>query len=225
MNQLLDSVVIALQAIWANKLRSFMTVLGNIVAVTSIVTVVSLIQGLNATVSDLIVSDIGADSFTIARRGIVRSEEDEERTRNNPLLTMDEAERGTRLRGQHRLRDGHRRPQRHGVVRDDGAREHPDHRGHQRVRELLQLQRRTGPDDDADRGRAQPPGRDRRLGRRRPAVRRRRTRSTRPSASPASSSASSASARRRARRSASRRTASPSSRSAPTCGCSARDSR
>jgi putative ABC transport system permease protein len=92
MNQLLDSVGIALQAVWANKLRSFMTVLGNIVAVSSIVTVVSLIQGLNATVTDAIVSDIGADSFTIARRGIVRSEDDEERTRNNPLLTMDEIE-------------------------------------------------------------------------------------------------------------------------------------
>ena len=92
MNQILDSVAIALQAIWSNKLRSFMTVLGNIVAVTSIVTVVSLIQGLNATVSDLIVSDIGADSFTIVRRGIVRSEEDEERTRNHPLLTMREAD-------------------------------------------------------------------------------------------------------------------------------------
>jgi putative ABC transport system permease protein len=91
MSQLLDSILIALRAIWANKLRSFMTVLGNIVAVTSIITVVSLIQGLNATVSDLIVSDIGADSFTIARRGIIRSEDDEERTRNNPLLTMDEA--------------------------------------------------------------------------------------------------------------------------------------
>jgi len=92
MNQLLDSVWIALQAVWANKLRSFMTVLGNIVAVTSIVTVVSLIQGLNAMVTDAIVTDIGADSFTIARRGIVRSEDDEERTRNNPLLTMDEAD-------------------------------------------------------------------------------------------------------------------------------------
>ena len=92
MNQLLDSVWIALQAVWANKLRSFMTVLGNIVAVTSIVTVVSLIQGLNAMVTDAIVTDIGADSFTIARRGIVRSEDDEERTRNNPLLTMAEAD-------------------------------------------------------------------------------------------------------------------------------------
>src|SRR5688572_25316829 len=92
MNQIYESIAIALQAVWANKLRSFMTVLGNVVAVTSIVTVVSLIQGMNAMVTDLIVSDIGADSFTIARRGIVRSEEDEERTRNNPLLTMAEAD-------------------------------------------------------------------------------------------------------------------------------------
>ena len=38
-------------AIWANKLRSFLTVLGNIVAVTSIIAVVSLIQGMNAYVS------------------------------------------------------------------------------------------------------------------------------------------------------------------------------
>jgi putative ABC transport system permease protein len=91
LNQIRESVVIALQAIWANKLRSFMTVLGNIVAVTSIVAVVSLIQGMNAMVTDAIVTDIGADSFTIQRRGLVRSEDDEERTRNNPLLTMDEA--------------------------------------------------------------------------------------------------------------------------------------
>jgi putative ABC transport system permease protein len=92
MNQILESVAIALQAIWANKLRSFMTVLGNIVAVTSIVTVVSLIQGMDAMVSSAIVSDVGADGFTIQRRGIIRTEEEEERTRNNPFLTLAEAD-------------------------------------------------------------------------------------------------------------------------------------
>ncbi|HKE83225.1 MAG TPA: ABC transporter permease [Vicinamibacterales bacterium] len=91
MNQIKDSIVIALQAIWANKLRSFMTVLGNIVAVTSIVTVVTLIQGMNAMVSDAIVSDVGADAFTIQRRPPIRSQDDEERTRANPLLTLREA--------------------------------------------------------------------------------------------------------------------------------------
>jgi putative ABC transport system permease protein len=92
MNQIVDSIVIALQAIWANKLRSFMTVLGNIVAVTSIVTVVTLIQGMNGMVADAIVSDVGADSFTVQRRPPILNEDDEERTRNNPLITIEEAD-------------------------------------------------------------------------------------------------------------------------------------
>ena len=92
MNQILDSIGIALQAIWASKLRSFMTVLGNVVAVTSIVTVVSLIQGLNAMVSDAIITDVGADSFVVQRMGLIRSEEEAERARNNPLITLDEAD-------------------------------------------------------------------------------------------------------------------------------------
>ena len=89
--QLADARAVPLDAIWGAKLRSFMTVLGNIVAVTSIIAVVSLIQGLNATVSDLIVSDIGADSFTIQRMPPIRTEADEERVRANPRITLTEA--------------------------------------------------------------------------------------------------------------------------------------
>jgi hypothetical protein len=92
MNQIFDSIVIALQAIWANKLRSFMTVLGNIVAVTSIVTVVTLIQGMNGMVADALMSGIGADSFTIQRRPPIFNEDDEERARNNPMITIEEAD-------------------------------------------------------------------------------------------------------------------------------------
>jgi putative ABC transport system permease protein len=92
MHQILESIAIALRSIWANKLRSFMTVLGNIVAVTSIVTVVSLIQGMNAMVSNAIVTDVGADAFTIQRLPPVRTAEDEDRTRNNPLVTLAEAD-------------------------------------------------------------------------------------------------------------------------------------
>ena len=92
MHYFLESAVIALHAIWSNKLRSFLTVLGNIVAVTSIIAVVSLIQGMNAYVTDAIVTDVGADNFTIQRTPVVRSEEDEERVRNNPRVTMDDAQ-------------------------------------------------------------------------------------------------------------------------------------
>jgi putative ABC transport system permease protein len=92
MNQVFDSILIALQAIWANKLRSFMTVLGNIVAVTSIVTVVTLIQGMNGMVADAIVSDIGADNFTVQRMPPIFNEDEADRNRNNPLITLDEAD-------------------------------------------------------------------------------------------------------------------------------------
>ncbi len=87
-----EMVRIALTAIWANKLRSFLTILGNIVAVTSIITLVSLIQGITEEVKDVILSEVGADAFLVDRRGIMRSEEDLERTRNNPRITLDDAD-------------------------------------------------------------------------------------------------------------------------------------
>src|SRR3990172_7865916 len=91
MDQLLEAASIALNAIWTNKLRSFLTVLGNIVAVTSIIAVVSLVQGMNAYVTDVIVSGVGADNFTVQRTPVVRTEEDEERVRSFPRVTLDDA--------------------------------------------------------------------------------------------------------------------------------------
>jgi putative ABC transport system permease protein len=90
-NQFYEAAMIALGAIWSNKLRSFLTVLGNIVAVTSIIAVVSLVQGMNGYVKTAILSGVGADNFTIQRMPIVRSEADEERVRNNPRIKLEEA--------------------------------------------------------------------------------------------------------------------------------------
>jgi putative ABC transport system permease protein len=87
-NKFLDSAAIAIAAIWSAKLRSFMTVLGNIVAVTSIIAVVSLIQGLNASVKDAIVSQAGADSFNIQQFPVTRSDEDFDRVRSNPRISL-----------------------------------------------------------------------------------------------------------------------------------------
>src|SRR5712691_1060941 len=90
--QFAESIRLALQTIWGNKLRSLMTVLGNIVAVSSIVTVVSLIQGMNAMVSNAIVTEASADAFTIQRLGIIRSDDERERMQRNPSVTLDEAD-------------------------------------------------------------------------------------------------------------------------------------
>jgi putative ABC transport system permease protein len=91
MSQIFESVKLALSSIWANKLRSLLTLLGNIVAISSIITVVSLIQGVNSAVTNAIVSDLGADSFTIQRVGIIRSEDEAERQRGNPRVTLADA--------------------------------------------------------------------------------------------------------------------------------------
>ena len=91
MSQIFESVRLALASIWANKLRSLLTLLGNIVAVSSIITVVALITGVNEAVSDAIVSDLGADSFVINRTGITQNEDEFERQQNNPDVTIDDA--------------------------------------------------------------------------------------------------------------------------------------
>lgn len=92
MSQILESVRLALASVWANKLRSLLTLLGNIVAVSSIITVVALITGVNAAVTDAIVSDLGADSFVVQRTGITQNEDEFERQRSNPNVTLADME-------------------------------------------------------------------------------------------------------------------------------------
>src|SRR5262245_6900850 len=68
-----------------------MTVLGNIVAVTSIIAVVSLIQGLNASVKQAILNQAGADSFLVQQFPITRSDEEFDKVRSNPRITSADA--------------------------------------------------------------------------------------------------------------------------------------
>jgi len=88
---LIEGLRIALDAIWANKLRSFLTVLGNIIAVTSIILVVTIIQGVNHEVTDLF-SGEGADLFTVERMGLAFSQEQAREMRNRPRLISADAD-------------------------------------------------------------------------------------------------------------------------------------
>ena len=85
-----EMVWVALSAIWANKLRSFLTILGNVVAIGSIMTLVSLIEGINDEVANVIVSEVGADSFTVERVGLIASFDDFRETSSNPRITLDD---------------------------------------------------------------------------------------------------------------------------------------
>lgn len=88
---IVEMIRVALSAIWANKLRSFLTTLGNIVAVASIVALVSLIQGINDEVSSVLLSQVGADSFMVDREGPTMNVDDWERMQRNPRITLDDA--------------------------------------------------------------------------------------------------------------------------------------
>jgi putative ABC transport system permease protein len=84
-----EAVKIALQSLWANKLRSVLTLLGVVIGVTSVIAVVTLVNGANTYVTTKF-SRYGADVFTVSRMPqIITSSEDYQRyqKRKNILFT------------------------------------------------------------------------------------------------------------------------------------------
>jgi putative ABC transport system permease protein len=61
-----ETIKLAFDAIWSHKLRSVLTLLGMIIGVTSVVIIVSLIQGFNRYVDEKI-AGIGAKAFSVRR--------------------------------------------------------------------------------------------------------------------------------------------------------------
>ena len=61
-----ETIKLAFAAIWAHKLRSFLTLLGMIIGVTAFMVVLSLLQGFSVYVDEKI-AGIGSNSFTIRR--------------------------------------------------------------------------------------------------------------------------------------------------------------
>ncbi len=89
-----ETLKLAVDAIRAHKLRSFLTLLGVILAVTTLVSVMSVIAGLNFYVADKI-ANLGANTYLIHRFGIITSEDAFIKAQKRPLISMDEF---TRLR-------------------------------------------------------------------------------------------------------------------------------
>jgi len=91
----IETLKLAVAAIWAHKLRSALTLLGMIVGVTAFVVVVSLIEGFNRYVDEKI-AGIGAKSFTIQRFNPLEDFKDTDTIaaaqRRNKELTMDDYE-------------------------------------------------------------------------------------------------------------------------------------
>ncbi len=91
----IETLKLAVSAIWAHKLRSFLTLLGMIIGVMAVVVVYSLIQGFNTYVDEKI-AGIGAKSFTVQRFNPLEDFKDTDTIaaaqRRNKDLTLDDYE-------------------------------------------------------------------------------------------------------------------------------------
>jgi len=85
-----EAFLIALQSLWANKLRSVLTMLGVIIAVGSLIAVVTLINGANSYVATKI-NNQGADVFTISQSpGFTTSYKDFLKYGKRKIISMDQ---------------------------------------------------------------------------------------------------------------------------------------
>jgi putative ABC transport system permease protein len=89
-----ETLKLAFAAIWAHKLRSFLTLLGMIIGVAAFMIVLSVLQGFNAYIDEKI-AGIGSNSFTIQRFNFSDFKDTDtiaEAQRRNKELTFDDIE-------------------------------------------------------------------------------------------------------------------------------------
>jgi len=91
MRQFLESAKIALAALWANKMRSLLTLIGVIIGVATIIAIVSLITGMNQYVANQIAT-LGAHTFILDREGIITSDEQWWERRSRKRITIADME-------------------------------------------------------------------------------------------------------------------------------------
>jgi putative ABC transport system permease protein len=86
-----ESAGIALAALRANKMRSFLTLLGTIIGVMSVIAVLSFVEGLNRFVSDKLLAS-GSNVFYVDKFGFITSQEAFDAVRDRPDVTIDDAD-------------------------------------------------------------------------------------------------------------------------------------
>src|ERR1017187_8831958 len=85
-----EAIRIALLSLWANKLRSVLTLLGVVIGVAAVIAVVTFVNGINGYVAEKIFN-LGANTFIISKQPNVVTDVDEFiEAHKRKGLTMDE---------------------------------------------------------------------------------------------------------------------------------------
>src|ERR1700722_4067344 len=72
----LEAIRIALQSLWANKLRSLLTLLGVVIGVSAVISVVTFVSGINDYVAHKIFN-LGADFFIVSKMSALQTNVDD----------------------------------------------------------------------------------------------------------------------------------------------------
>ncbi len=88
--QLLEAFKLAMQSLWANKLRSILTLIGVVMGVASVIMVITLVNGANRYVSTKLYG-YGADVFTVSRMSsVILTPEEYFKFQKRKILYMDD---------------------------------------------------------------------------------------------------------------------------------------
>ncbi len=88
----LEAIRIALQSLWANKLRSALTLLGVVIGVAAVIAVVTFVNGINSYVAEKIFN-LGADVFIINKsKNVVTNVDEYLEGRRRKDITLDDYE-------------------------------------------------------------------------------------------------------------------------------------
>jgi putative ABC transport system permease protein len=85
----IETLKLSLDALRAHKLRSFLTLLGVILAVMVLIVVMSVVAGMNFYIADR-VANLGANVYVVDRFGIITSDDEWVKAQKRPLLTKEE---------------------------------------------------------------------------------------------------------------------------------------
>jgi putative ABC transport system permease protein len=85
-----EAIKLALQSLWANKMRSILTLIGVVMGVASVIMVVTLVNGANKYVSTKL-TGYGADVFTVSRQaGVIFSADDYFRYQKRKIIRYED---------------------------------------------------------------------------------------------------------------------------------------
>ncbi|MGB8258695.1 MAG: ABC transporter permease, partial [Terracidiphilus sp.] len=88
--QFTEAIKLALQSLWGNKLRTFLTLIGVVMGVASIIMVITLVNGANKYVTTKLLSH-GADVFTVQQMpGVIFTAEEYFRYQKRKILRIED---------------------------------------------------------------------------------------------------------------------------------------